>query len=395
MLAACHGPIEEQARLSIHPHILLFFVHTQSEHWLRSILRKETEEARTLLRSWQEKVLVAVQSMQLDSAAVLPLLLVEDPATVEAPANTPFSEQHQEECRFDGALEGDVYDPQKRRPLLATAPLFEDHHVSRAKAASPELVEPPKEYLLPQTGAQLAKLPHYRLFLPTCIADLDTEEGRRNEADNWRRLYSEDYRQNIAVGQMHMHKDTCFKYVMDKSIRVAKHCRFHFCHFVRLFLRGKGEENTTKHVREVVLARTGKDRVLPRKPADEQEPIMFPLDTCGSPLPLSPTSALGPTVNTDWEHGKAGLVMPIRWNPMEGSSNGPAQVSIRGNTDYQSMMRTFLQGFTRSLPDWLRQPPRTEKQVAADEALEDEQFEAELPKKIKTHTETASPQGAR
>ena len=27
MLAACHGPIEEQARLSIHGHILLWFVH--------------------------------------------------------------------------------------------------------------------------------------------------------------------------------------------------------------------------------------------------------------------------------------------------------------------------------------------------------------------------------
>jgi hypothetical protein len=31
MLAAMHGPIEEQARLSIHPHILLWFVHNQSE----------------------------------------------------------------------------------------------------------------------------------------------------------------------------------------------------------------------------------------------------------------------------------------------------------------------------------------------------------------------------
>ena len=30
MLAACHGPIEEQARLSIHPHILLFFLCTHS-----------------------------------------------------------------------------------------------------------------------------------------------------------------------------------------------------------------------------------------------------------------------------------------------------------------------------------------------------------------------------
>ena len=71
MLAALHGPIEEQARLSIHPHILLWFINSQSERWLRQVLRKETEDARQCLRTWQEKVLAAVQSMQLDSAAVL------------------------------------------------------------------------------------------------------------------------------------------------------------------------------------------------------------------------------------------------------------------------------------------------------------------------------------
>jgi len=36
------------------------------------------------------------------------------------------------------------------------------------------------------------------------------------------------------VGQMHLHKDTCFKYVIDKGVRKAKHCRFHFNHFVTL-----------------------------------------------------------------------------------------------------------------------------------------------------------------
>ena len=111
MLAALHGPIEEQARLSIHPHILLWFVHAQSEQWLRSILRRETDEARRLLREWQERVLAAVQSMQLDSAAVLPLLLHEDPADVEEPKNTPFSPEQQPDCRMDGALENDVRDP--------------------------------------------------------------------------------------------------------------------------------------------------------------------------------------------------------------------------------------------------------------------------------------------
>ena len=91
MIAALHGPIEEQARLSIHPHILLWFVHAQSEQWLRSILRRDTESARQLLMQWQERVLAAVQSMQLDSAAVLPLLLTEDPQEAPSPRNTPFT----------------------------------------------------------------------------------------------------------------------------------------------------------------------------------------------------------------------------------------------------------------------------------------------------------------
>jgi hypothetical protein len=45
MLAAFHGPVEEQARLSIHPHMLLWFVHSTSKAWLRNILRRKTEEA--------------------------------------------------------------------------------------------------------------------------------------------------------------------------------------------------------------------------------------------------------------------------------------------------------------------------------------------------------------
>ena len=131
MVAALHGPIEEQARLSIHPHILLWFVHAQSEQWLRSILRRETEEARSRLCAWQERVLAAVQSMQLDSAAVLPLLLTDDPAEVPTPRNTPFTDELRKECRMDGQLEGDVRDPGKRRVLVETEPAFVDHHIRR------------------------------------------------------------------------------------------------------------------------------------------------------------------------------------------------------------------------------------------------------------------------
>ena len=45
MIAALHGPVEEQARLSIHPHMLLWFISTTSEARLRNILGRETEEA--------------------------------------------------------------------------------------------------------------------------------------------------------------------------------------------------------------------------------------------------------------------------------------------------------------------------------------------------------------
>ncbi|CAE7279356.1 unnamed protein product, partial [Symbiodinium microadriaticum] len=55
-----HGPIEEQARLSLHPHIVLHFVNRPSWRWLTSILRLETDEARARLAAWQEATLLAV-----------------------------------------------------------------------------------------------------------------------------------------------------------------------------------------------------------------------------------------------------------------------------------------------------------------------------------------------
>ena len=57
-----HGPIEEQARLACHPHIVLHFVNRASQAWVRKILLAETEEAKELLRNWQQKTLLAVES---------------------------------------------------------------------------------------------------------------------------------------------------------------------------------------------------------------------------------------------------------------------------------------------------------------------------------------------
>ena len=382
MLAALHGPIEEQARLSIHPHILLWFIHQQSEQWLRSILRGETEDARQRLRVWQEKVLATVQSMQLDSAAVLPLLLTEEPETLSAPQNTPFSVQHQADCRFDGKIEGDLRDTKKTRPLLDVEPLFEDHHIRRKRESMPMISPEFDRYVIPQTGAHLCKLPHYRLLKPLTEDDLETAEGVKAEAAAYREAYSQDYRLSIAVGQMHEHKDTCFKYVMDKAIRFAKHCRFHFNHFVILcVIMTGGDSKASKSKRDVTFARTGKELILPRAPGDPL-PELCPLDADGKQQALKPTTSLGPTVDTDDHHGKQGLVKPIRWNPLEGSSSGPCQVGLRGNVDYQSMLRTFTDGFNPDVPDRLRGAPNTEKDNELAEAAELEQFEDRLPARV-------------
>ena len=83
----------------------------------------------------------------------------------------------------------------------------------------------------------MSRMPRYRLLAPLTLDAPVTEEERREEARLWREAFCEDYRCNIAVGQMHLHKDTCFKYVIDKGVRKAKHCRFHFNHFVTLMAR--------------------------------------------------------------------------------------------------------------------------------------------------------------
>ena len=66
------------------------------------LLGGEEEAARQLLKGWQERVLAAVQSTQLDAAAVLPLLLTEDADAAPAPRSTRCTAQHREDCRFDG-----------------------------------------------------------------------------------------------------------------------------------------------------------------------------------------------------------------------------------------------------------------------------------------------------
>ena len=74
-----HGPIEEQARLACHPHIVLHFANRTSQAWLRSVLLAETDEAKALLRNWQEKTLLAVESIMSSCAGTVRLQFEEIP----------------------------------------------------------------------------------------------------------------------------------------------------------------------------------------------------------------------------------------------------------------------------------------------------------------------------
>ena len=78
-IAHLHGPIEEQARLACHPHIVLHFVNRMSQAWLKGVLRRETSEAKSLLRSWQQQTLLAVESLMSSCAGLLPLHFREAP----------------------------------------------------------------------------------------------------------------------------------------------------------------------------------------------------------------------------------------------------------------------------------------------------------------------------
>ena len=80
-------------------------------------------------------------------------------------------------------------------------------------------------YKLPLTGAQITRMPQYRLLRSMLGAHKHptTNEEFYEEAALWKEAYCEDYRLNVADSMMHVHKDTCFKYVIQQGLRKAKH----------------------------------------------------------------------------------------------------------------------------------------------------------------------------
>ena len=59
----------------------------------------------------------------------------------------------------------------------------------------------------------------------TSRAPVGEREGRE-EAAQWATAYEEDCRLNTAVGQVHLIKEACFKYVVQHGVGEAK--RFFF-----------------------------------------------------------------------------------------------------------------------------------------------------------------------
>ena len=102
---------------------------------------------------------------------------------------------------------------------MASQAAFIDHHERQYLACLPEGMQYKSHYTIPLTGAQLSKMPRYRLLepvngiVPTSLAEL------RAEADMWKAAFAKDYRECIAAGQMHVHKSTCFKYVSGNGVK--------------------------------------------------------------------------------------------------------------------------------------------------------------------------------
>ncbi|CAL1153389.1 unnamed protein product [Cladocopium goreaui] len=288
-----HGPIEEQARLACHPHIVLHFANRTSQAWLRSVLLAETDEAKALLRNWQEKTILAVESIMSSCAGTGRLHFEEIPFREDIDLKPqPYSEKWREEDRFDGGAEEDVKEPEKKRTSVTVVPPVVDYHIRKAMTGeSATSFEETKQKVnikhIPLTGCVMARLPHYRLPVSgyaACSCSLcakartDAEErstsgfpidAKEDMQQQYIANFCEDLHAVCALsGHLHEHKNTCFKYV--------------------------------------VVARTGKDPLLPVWPGE------------GIRLTLA------------------------------------AMVAHRGNLNYQDCRRTLTAGFDREELDLLR-----------------------------------------
>lgn len=347
-----HGPIEEQARLSCHPHIVLHFVNRASQAWLRKILRKETDEAKRLLRAWQTQTLLAVESIMSSCVGTARLQFEPIPFGPDIQLKAqPYSKKWQEEDRFDGGKELDVKEPDKKRLLISEVPAVIDHHVQKHVAAqssdgsvlgssddpvvgSTDTKKKINVKHIPLTGCVMARLPHYRLPVrgfsgcacALCshnraqFSECSDVDARLAAQSRYIDAFCQDVHEVCALsGHLHEHKNTCFKYAPEGSRRKPQHCRFHFTHFVKLWQDKIMDDRSTKPV-EVIVARTGKEPLLPVWP---QEGCRMSLDSVDGALTLdgkhfAGRRSLGAVVETNQDGTQRGRVKTVQYNPREG-----------------------------------------------------------------------------
>ena len=322
-IAHLHGPIEEQARLACHPHIVLHFVNRMSQAWLKGVLRRETSEAKSLLRSWQQQTLLAVESLMSSCAGLLPLHFREAPFPKIDLQSLPYLTKWQAEDKYDGELEDCKKYPEKRRDLVPVQAAFVDLHMRRPEedaAAAGDVAGTVSARKLPLTGSVMSRLPHYRL-LPggfagcECSLCCGARTGLRKISDEeFIDASCADFMGVCALsGHLHEHQATCFKYAPEGSRRKPQHCRFNFVHFVKLFREKNVDAGFTSFTKliEVVVARTGKPLLLPRWLTGQPSGGLRGEDFAGR-------FDLGSTVDTSSESTQRGRVRTVQYNPREG-----------------------------------------------------------------------------
>ena len=188
---------------------------------------------------------------------------------------------------------------------------------------------------LPLTGCVMARLPHYRLPLAGfsgCNCELCSRArdetastqlspgGIMAAQSRYIDAFCEDLHEVCALsGHLHEHKNTCFKYAPEGSRRKPQHCRFHFTHFVKLWQEKMMEDRSSKVV-EVIVARTGKETLLPVWP---QEGCRLSLKSVQGGLTLdgkhfAGRSSLGAIVEANQDGTQRGRIKTVQYNPREG-----------------------------------------------------------------------------
>lgn len=207
---------------------------------------------------------------------------------------------------------------------------------------------------MPQTGAELSRLPEYLgspqplvgcshgscLRKQACWENVSADkEYAEADAKKFRRDFAFDAAVIVQQAGLHQHTASCYKYEDSKEKgEKPQHCRFGYVHFVVLWCwamvcrRGKEVKTAVQRV----FARFGKDPVLPRgfkmSDSDWKHGLAPSVDMFKQCQP-----GLGSQVNPISSTDRPGRVNTVRFHPREASTLVGGIVSHRGNLDYQDL----------------------------------------------------------